>query len=191
MQPLSSTGRMDLPSLLRGLSRFQQYLQPREHGDASSSAVRPIVWSEARLFRFVNDEREARGIRALQWDVYLARLAADWSKEMAKTGTFRHRDLSDALRHHLPRGNFQGLGENIFFADGDLAKPEAAHSSLMHSDTHRVNIVQPGFDRVGVGSYTDSQGRLWVTQNFGRSMKLLFIPMAVGVPPLHPIVHDY
>lgn len=153
----------------------------------ANSASRRI---EAVIFRFLNDERRNRGLNALQWDKNLARLALAWSKSMATTGEFKHRDIAHALLHLLPRGRYQGLGENIFMADAALANAQWAHGSLMRSDHHRSNIVQPGFNYVGMASWVDRNGRLWLTQNFGRGYEPTLPPMTTAIPSREPIVHD-
>ena len=42
----------------------------------------------------------------------------------------------------------------------------AVHGAWMESDGHRRNILQTGYDRVGIGVYCAPDGSLWATQEF-------------------------
>lgn len=136
------------------------------------------------LFARVNAERAARGLPALVWSADLARLAADWSGHMASTGTFAHRDLGAAGR--LPGiSRFSALGENIAWVEGYQNDAFQLHSGWMKSDGHRQNILQPGFDSIGIGVVC-SGGKAWATQNFGRASPST-PNLSSATPPQDPI----
>ena len=138
------------------------------------------------LFERLNAERRARGLAALDWDGDLARVAGDWSAEMASSGNFRHRDLGAA--GGLPgMGKFSALGENIAWVEGYPSMGNQLHVGWMRSEGHRANILQRGFDSVGIGVVC-SGGRAWATQNFGRLDSSSAPSMGSSTPAEEPIV---
>jgi uncharacterized protein YkwD len=138
------------------------------------------------LFERLNAERRARGLAALDWDDSLARMAADWSSRMARTGDFSHRDLGDA--GGLPGiGKFSALGENIAWVEGYPSMGYQLHVGWMRSAGHRANLLQAGFDAVGIAVVCDG-GRAWATQNFGRLDASGAPSMSSGTPSEDPIV---
>ena len=138
------------------------------------------------LFERLNAERRARGLAALDWDGDLARVAGDWSAEMASSGNFRHRDLGAA--GGLPgMSKFSALGENIAWVEGYPNMGNQLHVGWMRSEGHRANMLQRGFDRVGIGVVC-SGGRAWATQNFGRLDSSSAPSMGSSTPAEEPIV---
>jgi len=138
------------------------------------------------LFQRVNAERRARGLAGLDWDNDLARMAAEWSTRMARTGDFSHRDLGAA--GGLPGiGRFSALGENIAWVEGYPSMGYQLHFGWMRSAGHRANQLQPGFDAVGIAVVCDG-GRAWATQNFGRLDSSRAPPMTSATPSEDPIV---
>ncbi len=105
---------------------------------------------------------------------------------MASTGDFEHRDLGAASS--LPGiDKFSALGENIAWVEGYPNEALQVHTGWMHSDGHRSNMLQPGFDSVGV-AVVCSGGRAWATQNFGRLDDSKAPDMTSATPPENPIV---
>ncbi|HET9289622.1 MAG TPA: CAP domain-containing protein, partial [Actinomycetes bacterium] len=138
------------------------------------------------LFDRLNAERRARGLAALRWDGDLARVAGDWSAEMAGSGNFRHRDLGAA--GGLPgMAKFSALGENIAWVEGYPSMGNQLHVGWMRSEGHRANMLQRGYDSVGIGVVC-SGGRAWATQNFGRLDSSSAPSMSSGTPAEEPIV---
>jgi uncharacterized protein YkwD len=138
------------------------------------------------LFARLNAERRARGLAALKWDATLARVAGDWSAQMARTGNFAHRDLGAA--GGLPgMAKFSALGENIAWVEGYASMGNQLHVGWMKSEGHRANMLQRGFDSVGIGVVC-SGGRAWATQNFGRLDNSSAPSMSSSTPAEEPIV---
>ncbi|HZD69166.1 MAG TPA: CAP domain-containing protein [Actinomycetes bacterium] len=138
------------------------------------------------LFGRLNAERKARGLAALGWDDALADMASDWAAHMASTNDFSHRDLSSASS--LPGiSKFSALGENIAWVEGYPNEAKQLHVGWMRSDGHRSNMLQPGFDSVGI-SVVCSGGRAWAVQNFGRLDDSDAPAMSSATPPEDPIV---
>jgi uncharacterized protein YkwD len=138
------------------------------------------------LFQRLNAERKARGLKELTLDPSLANMALDWSRHMAATGVFAHRDLAAASG--LPGiAKYAALGENIAWAEGFQSEALQLHKGWMQSDGHRANMLQPGFDAVGIGVVC-ANGRAWATEDFGRLDNSTAAPMTSATPPENPIV---
>jgi uncharacterized protein YkwD len=58
-------------------------------------------------------------------------------------------------------------GENVAHAGTVLL----AHRALYESPSHRSNLLSPGFDRVGIGVVRDTDGSVWVTEEFAGSLR--------------------
>jgi uncharacterized protein YkwD len=137
------------------------------------------------VFDRVNDERRARGLSPVGWSDQLAAVARDWSATMAQTGRFEHQDIGQVLRS----GDVEGLGamgENIATVSGPVPAG-VLHVGWMRSDEHRVNVLNPGFDRLGVGVVCAADGSVWATQEFGRTTSADLPAVSSETPPQEPI----
>ncbi len=152
---------------------------------AAAPAVRAATQLSQDLLQRLNAERRARGLRALSLDPNLANMALQWSQHMANTRSFTHRNLADASG--LPGiGRYSALGENIAWVEGFQSEAFQLHDGWMKSDGHRANMLQPGFDAVGIGVVC-ANGRAWATENFGRLSNSTAPAMTSTVPPENPI----
>jgi uncharacterized protein YkwD len=135
-----------------------------------------------------NEERAARGLGPLAWDPALANLANDWSRQMAVNG-FTHRSLRPVITSPYFSG-YAAMAENIFWGSGNLASSGAAHLAWMTNDGHRTNLLNPGYETVGIGAYCAPDGKLWMTVYFGRlrGSSAAALAPAAHVPPRDPIV---
>lgn len=137
---------------------------------------------EEDLVASINNERVARGLGPLQLDPLLSEAARTHCREMCDLNYFAHLSPTAGdetpVRRYLDELHLFGekrparalVGENIFFASvtNDLYNADYAHRRLMASPSHRANILEPRFTKVGVGLYRDPQGRFWVTEMFLR-----------------------
>ena len=119
-----------------------------------------------RLFDRVNSDRTANGFGPLSWNPQLTCLAQDHSNTMASTLNFAHRDLSVTINQPDYAG-YTALAENILVGPQSMTA-DAIEDAFMNSPGHRANILSPNFDSVGVALANSSDGRVWITQNFGR-----------------------
>jgi uncharacterized protein YkwD len=159
---------------------------PPGSAPATSSSV-PVEERIARaIFDRVNDEREERGLDPLAWDDTLADVAAEWSREMATRGELVHQDVGSLLERDELSG-FRGIGENIFTASAPVPAG-VIHVGWMESDDHRVNVLNPGWNRIGIGVHCADDGSVWATQEFGRTVDADVPAVVTEVPPQEPIV---
>jgi uncharacterized protein YkwD len=135
---------------------------------------------EEDLVAAINTERTERGLDPLTLDPLLREVACAHCREMCDLNYFNHRSPTPGettpVDRYLDELHVDGekrpsaalVGENIFFASvtNDTYNAEYAHLSLMASPSHRENILEPRFTKVGVGLYRDPHGRFWVTEMF-------------------------
>jgi uncharacterized protein YkwD len=137
------------------------------------------------IFDRVNAERAERGLESVAWNEDLAAVARQWSEEMASTGRFEHQDTRELLRRDRLSG-FVGVGENIFRSTGPVPAG-AIHAGWMRSAGHRANVVNPGWNRLGIGVYCGEDGSVWATEEFGRTSDADRPPVSEETPPAEPI----
>jgi uncharacterized protein YkwD len=140
------------------------------------------------IFDRVNAERRERGLEPVEWNDGLARVARDWSAAMAERGGLEHQDMRELLSRDELSG-FAGLGENIFTASAPVPAG-VAHVGWMRSDGHRVNVLNPGWNRLGVGVFCAPDGSVWAAQEFGRTVDADRPAVSEEVPPVEPIARS-
>lgn len=104
----------------------------------------------------VNATRSSSGLSKLAIDDTLVAKAQAWAERMASAGKISHSQLTDAAGN-----NWSVLAENV----GMASSISQMHSLFMNSPSHRANIVNGSFDRIGTG-VAESGGRLFVVQVF-------------------------
>ncbi len=121
--------------------------------------------AEAEVLRLVNQERAQAGCRPLTNDPELAKLAGDYSRDMAERGFFDHTDPDgdDPWDRAQEYGISDLGGENIARGQADA---RAVMDAWMNSEGHRANILNCDFRTLGVGAHFAGGGPWW-TQNFG------------------------
>ena len=113
----------------------------------------------------INQDRAASGLGPLAWDGQLAPYAQAWAQQLAANGAMVHTDLGAMIRLPWMVG-WRALGENLIMTSG-VPPAGAVEDAWMGSPPHRANILNGGFNRVGVGTATDQYGRLFVVTEFG------------------------
>ena len=119
---------------------------------------------ERTIAMLTNIERDKQGLPPLEWDKRLQQIARAHSQDMAKHDYFAHvnrageeatgrgRKAGYHCRKVLTARQFaEGLGENIYFGSRGNMEPEDAVESWMNSTGHRENMLDPNYDRIGIG----------------------------------------
>ena len=131
------------------------------------------------LVSYVNRERAARGLPGLAVEPHASGLAQEWAERQRGAGAVSHRpDLSSRYAAYPAYG--QNVGTTIH-GSGDV------HRLFMGSSTHRRNILQPGFDALGVGVACGSDGRMWVTVDFVARSREVANRYSTGIPSSSPV----
>jgi uncharacterized protein YkwD len=116
------------------------------------------------LLSMVNGARASEGSPAVLRVAALDAIAQQHAEAMLKAGRVAH-DVGDGLptaRVEAAALSVLAAGENVAHAL-DLAR---AHRALWASPAHRENLLQPRFDRVGIGIAADPDGSIWVCELF-------------------------
>jgi len=139
-------------------------------GLAQSSRPLPIFPQAAKAGPNASERKRANGLyqlarrenRSLRWNGCLATQAFMRAKRMSSEGYFEHRDPRTG-RNPVWKSvsicvNAESPGARASAAE-NLAKgaetPEVIHKALMASPTHRKNILDRRFNRMGVGCYDE------------------------------------
>jgi uncharacterized protein YkwD len=120
------------------------------------------------VFCLLNKERRSHGLPSLHRQKSQTRAALEHNRKMVKSGCFSHqcageKDLVGRLTNakYLPCNCSWGVGENIAYGSGRDASPRSIVDTWMHSAEHRANILNGGYQHIGVAvsSGTPSDGR--------------------------------
>ena len=135
-----------------------------------STAASAQSRSEMEVFDLVNRERSRARLVGLDWDEHLARLARNYSRQMAREGFFDHYDpegrtVIDRAQDARLR-NWSGIGENLFVCDEHPAFASIAVRGWMDSRTHRTNMLNGTWTATGIGIATARDGSIFITQVF-------------------------
>jgi uncharacterized protein YkwD len=129
----------------------------------------------AALLQVINQERSQNGVSSLRMDPTMNAVALQHSEAMTICG----------LSHYCPAGTTPGsrlsaagvqwttCGENIGW-DYDNVSPwqkvliiqNMFINEVPPNDWHRRNLLNPLFGRIGIGIYIQSDGALWLTEDF-------------------------
>ena len=118
---------------------------------------------EGEVVRLVNEIRKKNGLRALEQDWQLSRVARYKSQDMKDKNYFSHTSPTYGSPFQMMKSfgiSYKSAGENI--AKG-YSTPEAVVNGWMNSSGHRANILNSSFTHIGVGYV--SGGNYW-TQMF-------------------------
>jgi uncharacterized YkwD family protein/spore coat assembly protein SafA len=120
---------------------------------------------EEQVLVLVNQERSKAGLKPLQMDWQLQRVARTKSCDMATKGYFSHSSPTYGSPFDMMKQfgiTFKTAGENI--ASGQRT-PSEVMQSWMQSTGHRENILKPEYTHIGVGYCAGgSMGHMWTQQ---------------------------
>lgn len=106
--------------------------------------------AEQEMFHLINKERAKNGIQLVSFDDGLRQVARVHSEDMFVNGYFSHQSLNG----RSPFDRMEDAGINFVYAGENLAlapTTQLAMQGLMNSPGHRANILNPHFNKVGVG----------------------------------------
>jgi len=114
--------------------------------------------SASDLVGLVNNLRSGRGLGPLAFDPTLTQVAQHWSSQMAAAGKLSH---NPGLTSAVPAG-WTLIGENV----GEGGNLTVIFQALVADPAHLANMLDPAYNRTGVGIVVGRNGTLWVTQDF-------------------------
>lgn len=130
----------------------------KSRGDVSEEFQneQPITRSVEALLA-INAIRKAKGMRPLDTNASITRVAQDWANSLAKTGHLTHGNFSTRLNHVFPN---RACGECL--AEGERSGSLAVQD-LLRDPPHRAIILDPQYTLCGVGTAPAPIGGLfWV-----------------------------
>ena len=105
----------------------------------------------------LNGERADRGLKPLHVDKKQQKAANKHNRVMLKKNCFSHlcpgeKDLVGraAAAGYLPCSCTWGVAENLAWGEGTTGSPGAVVDAWMNSPSHRVNILNPKYDEIGI-----------------------------------------
>lgn len=122
---------------------------------------------ESRLFELTNGERRKFGLPPLRLSTELAAVARRHSSDMAGRNILSHNSSTGgSLEDRLTAAGiyYAGAGENI--ASTSAAEAELINRSFLTSPEHRKNILNTGYDTIGIGAVWSRRGICFVTEDF-------------------------
>lgn len=131
-------------------------------------AANALTSAENCFYQAINRERAHYGRKALTLKSDLTSIARRHSNWMAGDGTIYHADSNsphykqgDNLAAEVS-GNWWAAGENV----GMGPDCSSIHDAFMASPGHKANILDTDYNQVGVGVAYDSDGTVYVTEDF-------------------------
>lgn len=139
--------------------------------DAPSQVVvapTDISQDEQTLLGLVNKARKDEGVEPLAFDANLLKTARLKAKDMADNNYFSHTSPTFGSPFDMMRQygiTFKTAGENI----AGNQTIEGAFKAWMNSDGHKKNILNSGFNLVGIGvASSNTYGKILVQQFIGK-----------------------
>jgi len=116
------------------------------------------------LARMVAATRSAAGLGALVRDARLDALARAHAQQMAVARELAHDAGDGDPSERLRRAGLDAhsLGENVAHAP----TVTLAHRAVWRSASHRMNLLRPDFDRMGLAVARDPSGDAWIVEVF-------------------------
>ncbi|MBK6515155.1 MAG: CAP domain-containing protein [Polyangiaceae bacterium] len=138
--------------------RFAETAAPGEEAAAGAAD------DKAALLAMINAARVSEGLKPLSTDGALDKVALIHSVRMRDLRTVGHELGDGALSDRLTDAGvvFHSRGENLAAA----ATVARAHRALWLSPSHRANLLDARFKRLGLGLTKSEDGRVWVTELF-------------------------
>ena len=134
----------------------------------AAGASTSLEAAEREVVRLHNEARARAGLPPLDVHVHLHTDARRWSGEMASRQRLVHQGSASGAPSYSQTScavadpNWRACAENI--AAGQ-ASARAVHDAWMASAGHRANILNPAYNRVGIGVWSDGT-KLWWTARF-------------------------
>lgn len=127
------------------------YLEPTPFTPADVAAI------DADFLVALNELRADAGASELRRDESLDELAASWTETMTAADALQHSEMI----YDLVAEDWLAAGENIAFGPA----PSGIMEGFDESPEHRANMVNPDYDRLGVGTIV-VDGVIWTTHLF-------------------------
>lgn len=123
----------------------------------------------AQLGELVNAERKKAGVGSLQYDAGLAGIAAGRARELSELFSHQHADGTTTVQYLTEERGARYAGENIAMGQ---AQAGYVMEDFMNSKSHRNNILNPKYTKLGAGYYRNEDGKSFWCQLFSSDYDL-------------------
>lgn len=121
---------------------------------------------ELEVLKLINEERKKEGLAPFTYSEELSKVARTKSQDMADKNYFSHTSPT----YGDPFTMMKSFGIKYRTAGENIAKGYYSASSVvngwMNSEGHRANILNPSFNKIGIGYATNKSGTTYWTQMF-------------------------
>lgn len=122
---------------------------------ASTSTADPGI--EQDFINRINQLRASKGLQQLQVDAELTAIGRRWADHMSRNGLAHNPNFKNEVKQ-----NWALLGENV----GKGPDVPSIHKAFVDSPAHYKNLVEPRFEKIGVGVVVDGSGLIWTAHQF-------------------------
>ena len=125
---------------------------------------------EQELIDLVNKARQKQGLQPLKTNYKLMEIARIKAEDMVKNDYFKH----ESPLYGSPFEMMRAKGIKYFSAGENIAEAKTVNKGfqeLMKSPEHKENILEKGYDEIGVGVVDGSSYGLMIVQEFIKSRK--------------------
>jgi uncharacterized protein YkwD len=138
---------------------------------APAAAPLDVLTAEQQLLALTNADREQNGLSPLTLDPDTLGVARERAETQLAAPSLTHYDSNGQLAFvqllEHAGVDYSLAGENLARSSGlDTGLPQRVEDALMHSPTHRKNILEVTFTRVSIGAAEDDQGRISFAEIF-------------------------
>ncbi|MCW5958734.1 MAG: CAP domain-containing protein [Pyrinomonadaceae bacterium] len=165
-----SAGSEFVGSKLRTRPRI--FVPERENDDVAvpvplkaETAKLTIAELEREAFRLLNEKRVQNGLKPVEWNEDVARVARVHSANMALNNFFSHQGLDGLMVNDradsLGIRDWRSIGENIAYNRGYENPVEFAVLRWMQSQSHRENLLSSKWKETGVGVAVAADGKTY------------------------------
>jgi uncharacterized protein YkwD len=129
------------------------------------------------VLRLINSERAAHRVPLLRMNAKLVAAARGHNLAMSSANSMTHQvagEANFARRISAVKYRWRAAAENVGSTTDTSVNGALGLQSFMYNETapangHRLNILNRKFREVGIDVLVDDSGRLWLTEDFGRS----------------------
>ena len=123
---------------------------------------------EKEVFDLINKQRAANGLKALEVDYEVQRVARIKAQDMVDNGYFAHESPTYGSPFNMLKSfgiSYKTAGENI----AGNSSNSGAVNAWMNSSGHKANILNSGFNYTGIGVVSSSKyGKIYVQMFVGK-----------------------
>ncbi|MDN4524300.1 CAP domain-containing protein [Fictibacillus fluitans] len=145
----------------------KQAQQQTSAAPKSDAAAGQLTADEKQMVEKVNQEREKAGVKPLQVDMELTKMARVKAQDMIDNNYFDHNSPKYGSPFDMMKKfgiQYQTAGENL----AGNSSVDGAHTSLMNSQGHRENILKSDYTKVGIGIVDGGKyGKMFVQEFTG------------------------